>query len=436
MNYHDSERMTGLFERMGLDSAQSVEEADVVLINTCAVREKPERKLFAELGRLRKQKQKNPQLIVGVSGCMAPRDADTIRRRAPFVDFLLGPRSLHRLPEIVDKVRTYKAPSDEILLDDDPSPLTPVQRSSSVAAWVDIQFGCNFSCTYCAVPTARGREVSRKPIDIFQEIDELVNLGYKEVMLLGQTVNAYGRDFRYKQPEANGGEPGQRIDFTWLLEQIDRRAPGMRVRFASPHPQFFTDRLINALAALPTVCEHIHLPLQSADDGILARMKRGYTYDKFKAIVHKLREKVPEMAVSTDIIVGFPGETEEKFQETMRAFEELEFDQAFMFVYSPRRHTEALTFTDLAPEGIAKDRLQRLIDYANDSFNRKNSRQLGEVFEILVEGPSEKNPKKLSGRTRTNKTMIFDGPKALTGTFAKVRATESFLWGFTGELVK
>jgi len=475
MNYHDSERMRGLLEQMGYLAVSSAEEADIVVINTCAVREKPERKLFAELGRLRKLKLRHPEVIVGVTGCTAPRDADIIRARAPFIDFLVGPRSLHRLPDMIHSAFAHAGrdvyttegfkpggnETDAISLTDDPTPLTPVRRSSRISAWVDVQFGCNYACSYCAVPSARGREVSRSPEEIFAEIDELQRHGYKEIMLLGQTVNGYGRDFQYREsgircqvsvPDSIGNanettvrygdltagfvmSKGNRIDFTYLLEQINQRAPGMRVRFTSPHPQLFTDRLVNTIADLPTVCEHIHLPMQSADDDVLRRMKRGYTYAKFRSIVDKLHEKVPDIAITTDIIVGFPGETEEQFQRTLTAFKEIEFDQAFMFIYSPRRHTEAWHYKDEVLPDVQKLRLQELIDYANDSFNRKNSSQIGQIFEVLVEGPSEKNPQQLCGRTRTNKTVIFDGLKDLIGQLVNIRVDEGFLWGFKGDVV-
>lgn len=435
MNFHDSERMHGILEGMGLESVSNASDADIVLINTCAVREKPERKLFAELGRLRKVKQQHPDTIIGVSGCMAPRDADVIRKQAPFVDMLIGPRSIHRLPELIDKVNVERMNHDSISICDDPTPLTPVKRSSMVCAWVDVMFGCDYACTYCAVPTARGPEISQLPNQIFDEIDELTMLGYGDVTLLGQTVNAYGRDFHYNVPESQGGEEGKRQDFSWLLEKIVRRAPNMRIRFTSPHPQLFNDRLIRSIADLPGVCEHVHLPLQSADDTILRRMKRSYTYRGFQQIVYKLRDAVPDIAITTDIIVGFPGETEQQFEKTLRAFDELQFDQAFMFIYSPRRHTEALDFSDLVPVETQKRRLQHLIALANDQFNRKNRLLVGKSFEVLVEGPSDKNPDRLCGRTRTNKMVIFNGSADMVGNLTNVRSEKAFMWGFTGEII-
>jgi len=256
------------------------------------------------------------------------------------------------------------------------------------------------------------------------------------VTLLGQTVNGYGRDrrFRFSLAETGWEERG-RQDFTWLLEQIDRRAPGLRVRFASPHPQLFSDRLIEAMGRLSTVCEHVHLPLQSGDDRILRRMRRSYTIEKYQRVVDKLRETIPEIAISTDIIVGFPGETEEMFQNTLKAFVELDFDQAFMFAYSPRKYTEAFDFEFEIPTEVQKQRLQQLIEVANSQFHRKNEPLLGQTLEVLVEGASEKNTEMMSGRTRTNKTVVFEGQDSLAGALVKVRATRAFLWGVKGELL-
>lgn len=455
MNVHDSERMAGLMAHEGFALTDDPTQADVIVINTCSVREKPEQKLFSELGAYRKLKEQNPHLIIGVAGCMAPREADTIRARAPFVDILLGPRSIARLPELVHKVELQRKPIDAIDLLDDPTPLTPVRRASTLSAWVDVIFGCDYKCTFCAVPSARGRERSRPPQDIFAEIDELVALGYKEVTLLGQTVNAYGRDWGYRLPNGQGSElrvlvdrsdggiiplttqaarreTQERIDFAWLLAQIDRRAPHLRVRFTSPHPQLFTDRLIRAIADLPTVCEHVHLPLQSGHNEVLRRMKRTYTIEKFRAIVEKLRDAVPGIAITTDLIAGFPGETEEQHQATLKLLEEIQFDQAFMFAYSPRRHTPAAAFPDQVPPDVKQRRLAEIIALQNEIARQKNAALVGQTFEVLVEGPSEKDPTKLSGRTRHNKTMVFEGSEDLIGQLVPVRATKGFLWGFEG----
>lgn len=436
MNVHDSERMSGLLEALGYHPVGSTGTADLILINTCAVREKPERKLFAELGNLRKVKQGRPDLIIGVTGCMAPREVDIIRKRAPHVDILLGPRSLHRLPELLDDFLAHRKPVQALDLEDDPTLETPTCRTSVISAWVDVMFGCDYSCSYCAVPTARGGEVSRHPGSILKEIQELNRSGYREVTLLGQTVNAYGRDFHYRMPGDEGGSSKQRIDFTWLLRQIDSIAPGMRVRFTSPHPRLFSDRLIEAIADLGSVCEHVHLPLQSADDEVLTRMRRAYTYDQFARVVEKLRKAVPDISITTDLIVGFPGETEIQFRRTLDAVAEMQFDQAFMFIYSPRRHSDALLYeSEAVAPVVQKRRLQELIDKANRQFQNRNAKDIGRVFEVLVDGPSPKNPYRLHGRTRTNKTVILDGIKELIGKTVNVSTQKAFLWGFEGEVV-
>ncbi len=432
MNVHDSERMLGMLEGEGYGLCDGYSDANVIILNTCSVREKPENKLFAELGRLKKLKRDRPDLIVCVAGCMAPRDGDIIRQKAPFVDILLGPRSIHRLPDLVRKVELVRKPVDAVDLFDDPTPLTAIRRAGAVSAWVDVMFGCNYQCTYCAVPSARGKEVSRRPEEIFREIDDLYRLGFREVTLLGQTVNAYGRDFKYRLADGAGDE---RIDFAWLLGQIDSREPGLRVRFTSPHPQLFNRRLIRAIADLPSVCEHVHLPLQSGDNEVLRSMKRSYTIEKFMQIVGDLRETVPNIAITTDLIAGFPGETEEQFRNTLEAVEKIQFDHAFMFAYSPRRATEAFAFEDELPDDIKKRRLNELIALVNRMAQEKNKKSVGKVFEVLVEGPSEKNPEMYSGRTRENKMCIFECAEEFTGQLVNVRADEAFMWGFKGKII-
>lgn len=451
MNVHDSERMVGLLIREGFTSADSPHKAQVILINTCAVREKPERKLLAELGRLKKLKERNPDLIIGVTGCMAPRDGELIRQKAPFVDILLGPRSLHRLPELVRTAQRLRQPVEAIDLSDDPTPLTPIRRSSTISAWVDVIFGCSFACTFCAVPSARGPERSRLPEDILTEVAELKSLGYREITLLGQTVNAYGRDWYYRIPPSSRlfdqlKETRQRVDFAWLLKEIDRVVDGsMRVRFTSPHPTLFPPQLIEAIANLSSICEHIHLPLQSADDEVLKRMRRAYTYGQYRQVVDRLRSKIPHLAITTDIIVGFPGESDQAFRKTLKAMEEIEFDQAFTFIYSPRRHTEAALMEDQVPYDEANRRLQELLHLSKSLFERKNQALVGSSAEVLVEGVSEKDPHRLCGRTRSNKMVVFDLPDAngnkssprkelLIGQLVKVQLTTARLWGWEGVL--
>lgn len=428
MNVHDSERIAGMLETLGYESAPAPDEADVIMLNTCAVRERPEHKLYAELGAIRKFRAEKPNLIIGVAGCMAQRDADSIRASAPDVDIILGPRSIHHLPHLIRSAQRNFKHSDGLDLEADPTPVTPVRRSSSITAYVDIIFGCNFNCTYCAVPSARGREVSRTPQDILDEIRQLNELGYREITLLGQTVNAYGHDLE-RLPD------GKRIDFAWLLRAINDINPKLRVRFTSPHPMYFNQKLIDTIAELPSVCEHLHMPLQSGDNACLRRMKRTYTIEKFRGIVDRVREKMPDVTVTTDAIVGFCGETEEEFQNTLRAFEEIRFDQAFLFAYSPRHTTAAWEWPDDVPAETKSRRLSELIELQRTISSEKNQQLLGQRFEVLVEGESNRDSSRLQGRSRNNKLVLFPGDLKTypTGSLVEVETREAFLWGFIGE---
>jgi len=428
MNVHDSERMAGMMDSQGYEPTPEPEGADVIVLNTCAVRERPEHKLYSELGILRKLKATNPDLVIGVAGCMAQREADSIRRRVPEVDILLGPRNLHHLPHLLRQAQhDASGRANGLDLDCDPTPATPVRRSSAISAYVDIIFGCNFNCTYCAVPSARGREVSRNPQEVLDEVRQLVDLGYREITLLGQTVNAYGHDLERS-------ESGQRIDFAWLLEQINAIDSKLRVRFTSPHPMYFNSRLIDAIASTPSVCEHLHLPLQSGDDDCLRRMKRTYTIDKYRRIIDGIREKMPDVAVTTDAIVGFCGETEAEFQNTLKAFRDIAFDQAFMFAYSPRHTTEAWDWADDVPAETKQRRLAELIELQNEISRDKNRLAIDRPYEVLVEGISDKDPLRLMGRTRSNKLMLFPGTldDYPAGSLVEVHANEALLKGFVG----
>ncbi len=432
MNVHDSERMAGMLEKLGYDATDAPEAADVILLNTCAVRERPEHKLYSELGQIRLLKAEKPGLVIGVAGCMAQREAQTIRRRVPEVDILLGPRNLHHLSTLVRRAqsRIEGQNSDGLDLECDPTPATPVRRTSAISAYVDVIFGCNFKCTYCAVPSARGREVSRRPGEILEEVHQLNELGYREITLLGQTVNAYGHDLEKLD--------GQRIDFAWLLTQINAINPNLRVRFTSPHPMYFDSNLIETITSLPSVCEHLHLPLQSGDDECLRRMKRTYSTEKYRRVIQEIRAKVPDVAVTTDAITGFCGETDAEFENTMEFFREIEFDQAYLFAYSPRHSTQAFDWPDDVPLQVKKERLARLITLQQDISRDKNRRQIGEKFEVLVEGTSDKDATKLAGRTRGNKLMLFPGTLAQSpvGSLIEVRADDAFLWGFKGEMTR
>jgi len=434
MNVLDSEIMAGLLTKMGYEKAKSPEEADIILINTCTVRQKPDEKVFSYLGEFAKLKQRKPQLILGVTGCMAQRESDIIKLRAPYIDLLLGPRSIHRLPDLIRVVQEQRQFVEYLNLYDDPIPPDLVVRNSDIFAYITVIHGCNKKCTFCAVPTARGPEKSVPPDIILEQVRQLVDMGYREIILLGQNVNAYGHDLRWDEGRGTGDG---RIDLAWLLERIDEiAAPAkVRVRFTTNHPNHVTDRLIDAMANLESVCEHIHLPVQSGDNEVLRRMWRGYTIERYLSIVEKLRAKIPNIAIATDVIVGFPGETEEQFRNTLRLMEQVKFDQAFMFAFSPRPNTLAAAFPDQVSESVKKRRLQELVALQNQIQQQKNEREVGQIVEVLVEGPSEKNPQKLSGRTRTNKTVVFEGSPELRGKLVLVRTIKAYLWGFEGELV-
>ncbi|MCS7224292.1 MAG: tRNA (N6-isopentenyl adenosine(37)-C2)-methylthiotransferase MiaB [Armatimonadetes bacterium] len=428
MNVLDSEVMAGLLTKMGYQPAREPEEADIILINTCTVRQKPDAKAFAYLGQFRRLKEKKPELILGLTGCMAQREAPIIKAHAPYLDILLGPRSVHRLPDLVRTVQEQRRLVEHLDLYDDPVPPDLVVRRSDLFAYVTIIHGCNKKCTFCAVPTARGPEKSVPVDQVLRQVDQLIEMGYREIILLGQNANAYGHDL----PPVNG----RRVDLAYLLEKVDEKAAPakVRIRFTTNHPNQMSDRLIRAMAELESVCEHLHLPVQSGDNEVLRRMWRGYTVEQYLRIIDRLRETIPGIAIATDVIVGFPGETEEQFENTLALMEKVRFDQAFMFAFSPRPNTLAATFPDQVPERVKQERLRRLISLQNAIQQRVNESQVGEVVEVLVEGPGEKNLRKLTGRTRTNKTVAFDGDLSLRGQYVLVRTTRAYLWGFDGVL--
>ncbi|TDA67057.1 MAG: tRNA (N6-isopentenyl adenosine(37)-C2)-methylthiotransferase MiaB [Clostridia bacterium] len=426
MNDHDSEVLRGLLEKAGYERAASEETADVIILNTCCVRERAENKVFGYLGKLKALKASKPGLVIGVGGCMAQRQgmAEAIRRQAPHVDVIFGTHNLHRVPELVRMARETRQAQLEVWsrpLEDIPEGL-PVRREDGLKAHVTITYGCNNFCTYCIVPYVRGRERSRPPEVILEEIRGLAAEGYKEVMLLGQNVNSYGRDL-------NNG-----VDFADLLAMVDGIAGIERVRYTTSHPKDFSRRLINAVAACAKVCEHFHLPVQAGSDAVLARMHRRYTRDDYFRLVDQIRARVPGASITTDLIVGFPGETEDDFAATLDLVERVRFDSAYTFIYSPRAGTKAAGFPDQVEAEVKKNRLVRLVERQNRISQEVNQELLGQEVEVLVEGPSKTNPEVLSGRTRTNKIVIFSG-QARPGELQRVRITEAGAWTLFGEPV-
>ncbi|NUL81931.1 MAG: tRNA (N6-isopentenyl adenosine(37)-C2)-methylthiotransferase MiaB [Armatimonadetes bacterium] len=430
MNEEDSEQMGLSLQSRGYRPARRWEEADVVLLNTCSVRQKPEDKAFSLLGEIRQIKAERPEMIVGVCGCMTQIRGDEIKQRAPFVDLIVGTAHVGQVGDMVDEALRLRRRSVRLELPERKGsvvtdvPQRNVDRAPKLKAFVPIQYGCDKFCTFCIVPTTRGRERSRPTEHIVEEVRALAERGTKEIALLGQTVNSYGKNL------LEG-----RVPFAKLLSLLND-IPGIeRIRFTSPYPRDFKDDLIEAMAELPAVCEHIHFPLQSGDDDVLKAMRRVYTVDSYKEIAQKIRDRIPDISMTTDIIVGFPGETEEQFQNTLRVVEELRFDGAFMFAYSPRPGTPAAEMEDQIPHDAKFDRLQRLIELQNRITVEKNQAQVGQLFEVLAEGRSKKNPALLAGFNRQNKMMHFEGDDKMAGRLVKVRAIKAHLWGFYGEAV-
>jgi len=430
MNEHDSERLAGMLEALGYEPVDDPGQADVVVLNTCAVRESAATRVYGRLGELKRLKETRPGMVIGVCGCLAQSEgeAGTLRRRAPHVDLIFGPHNLAEFPdllrEVIEERRPVVAIRDEP--EDDPGGL-PRKLGDDLKAWVTITHGCDNYCSYCIVPYVRGREWSRKPEAIIAEIEDLVEKGCREVTLLGQNVNSYGRDF---------GEPAGGAGFARLLQRIDRIEGLWRIRYMTSHPRDFGPAVIEAIASAKKVCEHVHLPVQSGSDRVLERMNRGYTRAHYQQLVASIRRAIPGVALTTDIIVGFPGETEDDFRQTLDLVREVRFDAAFTFVYSARRGTPAATFLDQIPDGIKKERIARLIELQNGITRAENEKEVGREVEVLVEGASQKNPGYAEGRTRTNKLVLFPGDQGGRGKLVNVRVRRAGTWALHGEVIR
>ena len=422
MNEHDSERMAGMLEREGYARASSPDDASVVLFNTCCIRENADQRLYGNLGHLKSVKNRRPELRIVVGGCLAQKDKELIQRRAPYVDVVLGTHNLASLPRLLRD--SQEGPSFEILEQTEvfPSAL-PTRRFSPWHAWVSISIGCNNSCTFCIVPAVRGKEISRRTGDIASEVEALVADGVIEVTLLGQNVNSYGRDL--------DGTPL----FAKLLRVLDGIEGLERIRFTSPHPKDFKADTVAAMAECERVCEHIHLPLQSGSDSCLKRMKRAYTRAKFLDKVDMVRAAIPDVAITTDIIVGFPGETEAEFEDTLSLVAQARFDQAYTFQYSARPMTAAAEMPGHLPKEIVQERFERLVALQDEISAERNERMVGRVEEVVVEGPSKRDPSQKNGRTRTNKLVIFTAEDVPEGSLRSVRVTGAGTHHLKGELV-
>jgi tRNA-2-methylthio-N6-dimethylallyladenosine synthase len=400
MNIHDSEKMIGLLSESGYSSTESPENADLIIFNTCAIREKAEQKFYSQLGRARALKKKNKELKIAVAGCVAQDAKERIFSRAPFVDYILGPQNIHMINDLLSKKRDIATEDNrDIGLNE-----FTARRQSSIKAWVSIMYGCNNFCSYCIVPYTRGREISRPSSSIISEIKELARQGYKEVTLLGQNVNSYRSD----------------IGFPDLLKKIDAINVN-RVRFVTSHPRDLSVDLINAISDLQSLCEHIHLPIQSGADLILKSMNRGYTYEDYIRKIDLLRKRVPGIAITTDIIVGFPGETDGDYLHTVKALREIEFDGIFAFKYSKRKGTKAFEMPGHIPDQIKSERLSFILSLQEEITYRKNKELEGSIQEVLIEGSSETDSLMLSGRTRSNKIVTIPDSAEMTGSLISVR---------------
>ena len=400
MNAHDSERIKGMLESLGLGEARSQQEADVLVFNTCTIREKPDQRFAAHLAQARALKNADPDKVIAVGGCYAEAQRERLFELYPYVDVAFGPGSIPHLGDWIEAggFRVERAAfgiADERCF----SANLPRHGERRFQAWVQVSMGCNSKCAYCIVPAVRGREVSRRPSEIVAEVAQLAVAGVKEITLLGQNVNSYGRDLA----------PAIRTDFAELLRACDALDGIERIRFTSPHPKDFRRPVIEAMAECAAVCEHAHLPLQSGSTRILKAMRRTYSRDRYVRLAAELRAAIPDLALSTDIIVGYPGETERDFEETLEVVEEVAFDSAFTFVFSPRRGTEAAELAGQVPEETKVERIERLIAQVQRIARERNQQRVGLVEEVLVEGPSRTDPAKLRGRTRRNTTVNFTG---------------------------
>ncbi|HZQ28594.1 MAG TPA: tRNA (N6-isopentenyl adenosine(37)-C2)-methylthiotransferase MiaB [Acidimicrobiales bacterium] len=424
MNEHDSERIAGLLAAEGMEATHDVAEADVVVLNTCTIRENADNKLYGNLGHLKALKDAKPGMQLVVGGCMAQKDRGLIQERAPYVDVVFGTHNVGNAADLLRRAQ-LEGPVMEILEESDAFPSAlPAQRDLPYAAWVTIQIGCDNSCAFCIVPSVRGKEISRPLDEIVAEVEALAAAGTTEVTLLGQNVNSYGRDLTRRRPL-----------FADLLHAVGAVDGIRRVRYTSPHPKDLRPETVEAMASVPTVCEHLHLPLQAGSDRVLAAMHRGYTAERYLQKLAAARAAVPDLAVTTDLIVGFPGETDDDFERTLEVVAEAEYDSAYTFIFSPRPGTEAAAWTErfVDPDVVA-ERFERLKVVVERSARGKHAARVGRTEEVLVEGPSKKDAAVLTGRTRQNKLVHFAGALA-PGTYADVHITGAAAHYLTGEVV-
>jgi tRNA-2-methylthio-N6-dimethylallyladenosine synthase len=434
MNEYDSDKMADVLRACdGMTQTDRIEEADVILFNTCSIREKAEEKVFSDLGRVRQLKLANPDLLIGVGGCVASQEGDVIIKRAPYVDVVFGPQTLHRLPELI-KARLASGRSQVDIsfpeiekFDHLPAPvLNQVEGEKSASAFVAIMEGCSKYCTFCVVPYTRGEEVSRPLADVLHDIQELTEQGVREVTLIGQNVNAY----------AGATDDDDTVDFAYLLQVIADLPQIERIRYSTSHPREMTQRLIDVYASTPKLVSHLHLPVQSGSDRVLAAMKRGHTVLEYKSIIRRVRAARPDICITSDFIVGFPGETEQDFELTLKLIDEVGFDNSFSYLFSPRPGTPAAEMHDDTPHEVKAARLKRLQDRISEQESGIAEAMLGSVQRVLVEGVSKKDVLEMAGRTDNNRVINFRGTPDMTGSFVDVKVTEIVRHTLRGELAE
>jgi len=426
MNEHDSEKIAGVLEEKAYQPTDELEQADVIILNTCCIREKAELKVFGKVGELKHLKRKNPDLIIGICGCMMQQEdvVAEIKEKYSHVDIVFGTHNIHQFEELLEEAQLKREPLVKVWDEGkELIPEMPVRREEDYRAYVTIIYGCDNFCTYCIVPYVRGRERSRPLTDIVAEIKDLAADGVKEVMLLGQNVNSYGQDLDSK------------LNFAELLTEINQVEDLKRIRYMTSHPRDFDEQLIDTVSKLDKVCNQFHLPVQAGSNKILAEMNRGYTREEYMELIEKIRAKNPEAAISTDVMVGFPGETEKDFADTLDLFKQVKFDMAYSFIYSQRSGTPAAEYEEQIAEETKKERLQQLLDLQSKISREQNKSYLGKTVEVLVEGPSKKDKSKLSGRTRSNKIVICEGSEDLTGELINVKINKVQSWTLFGEIV-
>ena len=424
MNISDAERMEGQLATLGYERTEDMARADLILLNTCCVRETAEDKVYGKIGEIKHIKRANPALIFGITGCMAQKEGEALIRRAPHIDFVLGTNKVHELKATVRRLESARrGPVVDVLLGDAPLPENvPIERTGRLSAWVPIMYGCNNFCTYCIVPYVRGREHSRRPEDVVREVEEAAAQGFKEITLLGQNVNSYGRDHKL-------------ASFAELLLMVDAVKGIERVRYMTSHPKDLSDAVIDAVRQGRHICPHFHLPVQHGSDRILRAMNRVYRKDAYRSLVERIRAAVPDASLTTDLIVGFPGETEEDFGELLDFLREIRYDAAYTFLYSKRSGTPAATMEAQVEDSVKKERLHRLMEVQNEISLEKNAALKGTVQEVLAEGPSRTDEDVWTGRTGTNKIVLWrKNGQETEGDIVRVRITQPQTWVLKGEL--